>query len=155
MKQDLPSLDLAYEASKGHYEMVARWVDSIDNKIIAVFSVASLLIGILATFKGVSPEWHFTFIIFCLATAFFIATATFCWKGFRTRTFIMGNNPRKLLEQYAPLNPDETKRYLLKYWGENYEYNLTVLRQKSSALKWAIPSAGVEVLLLLCWLILA
>ncbi len=132
MRQNMPSLDLAYEASKGHYEMVSKWIDSIDNKIIAVFSVASLFIGILATFKDVTPAFSSTFILFCLATASFIAIAYFCWNGFRTRTFIMGNNPKKLLEQYASRNPDDTKRYLLKYWGENFEHNLSILHKNLS-----------------------
>jgi len=154
MTNDLPSLDLAFDVSKGHYEMVAKWIDSIDNKIVAVFSVASLLIGLLATFRGVTPEYSFTFMLFCLATASFIVTGGFCWHGFRTRTFIMGNNPKKLLEQYALRSPNYTKRYLLKYWGENFEHNLCILRQKAVALKWAIRFAGVEVLLLLAWLII-
>ena len=153
MKQSLPSLDLAYEVSKGHYEMVAKWIDSIDSKIVAVFSVASLFIGILLTFKGVTPMWDWVFIIFCLAAASFVATAYFCWNGFRTRRFIMGNNPRKLLEQYASREPDYTKEYLLKYWGENFEHNLSILQQKAFALRWAITCAGIEVILLLVWLV--
>lgn len=150
MKQNLPSLDLAYEASKGHYEMVAKWNDSLDNKIIAVFSVASLLIGILAAFKSVQAISSPTFY---LAAVFFIVTASLCWKGFKPKTFMMGNNPKKLLEQYAPLNTNDAKWYLLKYSGENYEHNLSILRQKSSALKWAVSTAGIEVMLLLIWLI--
>jgi hypothetical protein len=149
----MPSLDLVYEAAKDSYEMVARWSDSIDTKIIAVFSAASLLIGLLTTLGGVKPELHYAFVIFCLATVSFLATVVFCWKGFSTKTFMMGNNPRKLLEQYAPREPSDAKWYLLKYAGQHYEHNLQVLRQKSSALKKATWFVGGEVLLLLGWLI--
>ena len=78
----------------------------------------------------------------------------FSWHGFKTRTYIMGNNPRKLLQQYASLEPDSTKRYLLKFWGENFEHNLSILHRKAFALRWAIRFAGIEVLLLLIWLII-
>ena len=151
----LPSLDMIYDLSKSHDDFISNWANSIDNKAIAIFSIAGTLIAILSSLKGIHAGFYWDFIFFCIAIIAFISTTYFCWSTFRTRQFIVGNNPKKLLEQYAILKPDDAKRYLIKHWGQNYAKNLEVVKEKGHTLRYAIISAAAEVFSILIWLILS
>jgi hypothetical protein len=127
--------------------------DKIDNKAIAIFSVSSVIVGILASLiKVVTLNWTITPLLLAVLSYIFLAWKTI--TAFTTREVIVAENPTKLKEKYWELPEDKAKE---KYW-ESLEqacnYNLYVVEQKGKALRQAIPALTAEVILLIVWLLL-
>lgn len=148
-----PSRDLAFEWEHRAYERLADVAEKIDNKAIAMFSIGSLIIGILATMtKEINFNW--TVIPLILACISYIYLAWKTVKAFYTYKIIVSENPAKLKEKYWHLPQDEAKE---KYWTsleEACEYNKDLVENKGKALTAAIPALGIEVVLLAIWLFL-
>ena len=147
-----PSRDLTFDWGRTAYERLSEESDKIDNKGLAILSIGSLIIGIVASLKGIALDW--TIVPFLLAFLSYIFLVWQAITAFRVRKVIVAENPRKLKEKYWELSEDETKG---KYWEsieQSCDYNLYIIGQKGKALYLAIPALGIEVMLLIIWLLL-
>ena len=150
---EYPSRDLTFGWERRAYERLSDESDKIDNKAIAIFSVGSAIIGILASLvREMALNWTVTPLL--LATVSYIYLAWKTIAAFTTREVIVAENPTKLREKYWKLPQDEAKE---KYWEsleQSCDYNLYIVGQKGRALRLAIPALSIEVILLLLWLLL-
>jgi hypothetical protein len=153
MDIDRPSMDLVYELAKGHYQMIAQWADSLDNKVIGLFGLTTIIIGVITAFtaKNITLDWSITPL--CVGTLAFIANVYFALKSFQTREFMIGYDPGILLEQYSSLKTDDVKYWIMKHDGENWERNRKLINDKADALRWAVVAAAAEVIALVAWLV--
>lgn len=155
MKPDRPSLDTLFELSRGHYETVAKWADSIDNKSVGLFGLMTFLIGAITAFNRNQIAWDWTIVPLLIAAAAFCLALVFVLTSFQTRQFILGYHPGVLLEDYAEYTPAEAKYWIMKHDGQNWEHNRQVLNDKADMLRLAILATGFEVAALVVWLIVA
>ena len=147
-----PSRDLTYEWGRVAYERLLEHSEKIDNKGLVVFSTGSLIIGIVASLKAIAFDW--TVALFLLALFSYIFLVWQAITAFAVRKIIVAVDPRKLRMKYWGLPEDEAKE---KYWGiieQSCDYNLYIVEQKGKALYRAIPALGIEVVLLVIWLLL-
>ncbi len=155
IQQGLPSLDLVYELTKSNYELISRWSDALDNKLVATFGVGTLIIGIVTTIGAPITKIDISFILFVLAVIAFICTVISVWKGYKVNKYYAALNPKTLLEQFAVLTDYDAKYWLTKYSCKHYAYNKAIVDNKSRYLNITIISVSIEVILLLSWIILS
>ncbi len=148
-----PSRDLAYdEWGRVAYERLPEHSEKIDNKGLVVFSTGSLIIGIVASLKAIAFDW--TIVPFLLALLSYIFLVWQAITAFAVRKIIVAADPRKLREKYWELPEEQAKE---KYWEvieQSCDYNLYIVERKGKALYRAIPALGIEVVLLVIWLLL-
>ncbi len=148
-----PSMDLTYEWVRTSYERLSEESDKIDNKGLAIFSIGSLIVGILASLvKEINISWAILPFLLSILSYLFLVWQTIV--AFTVRRVIVSENPRKLKEKYWELPKDEAKE---KYWetiAQSCDYNLYIIELKGKALSLAIPALGAEVFLLIIWLLL-
>jgi hypothetical protein len=149
----LPSLDLVFELSKSQEELVWKSAESNDSKVIALFSISSLVLGAVLALQPEHLELDLKLIPFAIALLSFVLTVYFSFRSFQVRTFILGHHPSTLLDQYASMETDEAKRQLIKYYGDNFDFNSQVLGEKATYLSWAIVTSALEVIGLAVWLL--
>lgn len=153
MNQQWPSLDLIYELTKRNYQTVAQWADSLDNKVVGLFGLSAVVVGVVTAVTAASIAWDVRIIPFCMAIAAFVVGSCFALKSYQSREFMLGYDPGVLLEDYAPLEPDEAKYLIMKYDGQNWEHNRQLLNDKADALRWAIIATAFELTALVIWLL--
>lgn len=155
MDTERPSIDLVFDLAKGHYQMVAQWADSLDNKVVGLFSLTTIIIAAITGFtaKNITLDWRV--IPFGVGAIAFVASVCFALKSFQTREFMLGYDPGVLLEQYAPLRSDEVKYWIMKHDGQNWEGNRKLINDKADALRWAIVAATIEMVALTAWLVVS
>jgi hypothetical protein len=153
MNNNWPSLDVIYELTKGNYQMVTQWADSLDNKVVGLFGLSTVVIGVVTAFTATSIAWDVRIIPLCIAITAFVVSSCFALKSYQSREFMLGYNPGVLLEDYASLQPEETRYLIMKYDGQNWEHNRQLLNNKADALRWAIVATGVEVTASVIWLL--
>lgn len=153
MNNQMPSLDLMYELVKDNYERVSRWADSLDNKVIGLFGLTTILIGAVTAVTASSIVWNAHIIPLCVAIVAFIVSSCFALRCFQTRQFMLGYDPGVLLEDYASLQPNEAKYWVMKHDAYNYEHNRQLINEKADALRWAILAAAIEVIALVIWMV--
>lgn len=153
IKKRYPSMGVFYDWGRVAYERLSDESDKIDNKGLMIFSFGSLIMGIVGSLSGqIKLDW--TIIPFVLAILSFIFLTYKTIISFKTRYVIVTENPSKLKEKYWGLPEDEAKE---KYWEsieQSCDYNLDIVTQKGKSLSLAIPALGIEVILLIIWLLL-
>ncbi len=152
MDTERPSIDLVFDLAKGHYQMIAQWADSLDNKVVGLFSLTTIIIGVITAFTAKNIAWDWRVIPLCVGALAFVASVCFALKSFQNREFMLGYDPGVLLEEYAPLKSDEVKYWIMKHDGQNWEQNRKLINDKADALRWAIVAAATEVVALTVWL---
>lgn len=149
-----PSLDLMYDLTKDNYHMIAEWADSLDNKVIGLFGLMTVLISVVTALTASSITWDLRVAPLGIAFIAFISGISFALRSFQTRQFIFGYDPGILVEHYTSLQPDEAKYWIMRHDGHNWKHNARVINDKADALRWAIVSSAVEVTTLIVWLIM-
>ena len=152
MQTNRPSIDLVYDLAQGHYQTIAQWADSLDNKVVGLFSLSTIIITVITGFtaKSIALDWHVTPL--CIGALAFLTHVVLALKSYQARDFMLGYDPAVLLEQYAALEVDKAKYWIMKYDGQNWEHNRQVINAKADSLRWAIVFAAIEVVALLVWL---
>jgi hypothetical protein len=155
MDTERPSMDLVYDLAKGHYQMIAQWADSLDNKVVGLFSLSTIIIGVITAFTAKNIAWDWRVIPLCVGALAFVVNVCYALKSFQTREFILGYDPGVLLEEYSSLKPDEAKYWIMKHDGQNWEGNRKLINDKADALRWSIVATAIEVVALLFWLVVS
>jgi hypothetical protein len=139
---DGPTLDLLFELTRHAPEVQLRNVDSIDTKIVQVFSVSSVLIG-LASLRGVHHQ-TVAGILLGIAVVAFLFVAYYVLRTLWATRFRILISPTQLWRDYWADSPDSIKHAVVADIADGYAQNEDVLQQKYRALGRALIGAGVE-----------
>ena len=148
-----PSRDLMYDWGRGAPEQLSKEADALDTKIIAIFSMACLIIGVI-TALAEKVRYDTTFIPFAVAfVSFIVILARSLWV-IRPQWLFIADSPRVLKEDYWELEPEEARD---KYWDwveKDFDINYKIVRSKGQTLRWIVPLLAIETISLLVWLFL-
>jgi hypothetical protein len=139
---EAPTLDLLFELTRHAPEAQLRNVDSIDAKIVQVFAVASVLIG-LASLRGVHHQ-TIAGILLGAAVVAFLFVAYHVLRTLWTTRFRILISPTQLWRDYWADSPDSIKHAVVADIAGGYAQNEELLQQKYRALGRALVGAGVE-----------
>ena len=147
------TLDLVYELVRDVLPYQERTAATIDGKAIALFTVASLVVGIgvpvvLGQLQS-AGSWMTWFA--ALPAAAYLAVVVAAYVALRPRAWGTVNNPMGIRNPLAYLAPQDFKEKILDRTEEAFEANRKQLEGKSRALKWLVPAVAVEVALVLLW----
>ena len=139
------TVELAYEEAKKIQPLMSNWVDTIDTKIIGIFTVASLIAGLVPTFSDMDPVgWSLFFWI--ASVLFWAGTAVFTCIAFYPRTWRIDPDPRKVLgEDWLTLPAEPYRYYRLRDMGKTFERNRTESIKKADYLTLAIVFFALEI----------
>lgn len=165
------SVELAYKESLTVQEFLHKRMELIDNKIIAVFSVASVAVVIaptLASANGANEEISGLGMIinavggmtaalcWLLALVSWAASATFAILGFWPRRWHVEPNPTRLMgADWLELSPQAFRYWRLGQLGELTEENSRLCKKKADKLRLALVAVSTEVLFIAAGLFLA
>jgi hypothetical protein len=147
-----PSMDTTYEWGRKAPEQLSSEASSLDIKAIAVFTSASLLIGVLSTVAH-GLKWGYPLILFGLALVAFAIAAFLSFSALHMRRMNVADDPKYIRANYWKMEPNEAKMKNWKRVEEAFMQNLEVVNSKSKALTYALPALALEVVCLLAWLI--
>ena len=153
MKTDKETRDLTFEWVRNSPERLSEIANALDSKIINVFSISCLIIGVITALSR-SLRWNLTIIPFVVACISFILILVFSLLGIRPQWLFNVDSPRIIREDYWELAPDEAKK---KYWEwveRDFDDNLKVVKLKGFVLKLIVPLLAMETILLMVWLFL-
>lgn len=146
-RADAPSLDLAFEWQKGILRDQAQASEALDSKAVAFFSVATVVLGLAATFGFKTPSAAGT-----VATLFgglgFMAYAVAMGgaiSALSLRRFETLDNPVMMREWYWDMAPSQFKMELLTHLEDAYSKNNEQLRSKAGKVKIATYAVALEV----------
>jgi hypothetical protein len=138
---------LAFEESASSRDVVSALADSMDNKVVAIFSVASAIIGLTPALRGdeaISVERAVTFAISVLAWGVAVIQ---CYRAYQTHDFIVGPNPNKALDaKWLRLAPEKYQYYAIAEMGRAHEVNAAHILRRGKLLSAAMVATVVEVL---------
>jgi hypothetical protein len=125
--------------------MYSQWSDTIDSKVVAVFSVASAILGLAPALKQLHSVGA-SLAFWIVAASCWVFAVVFCHLAYRPRNFRVDPSPAKLLvPEWLRLDPDQYQFYRLRDMGKSYEHNRDDLDRKASCLGWAILFTAGEV----------
>ena len=150
----MPSIDLVYDMINDQHKLISDWCDSLDNKVVGLFGVTTLFIGIITTVNKGNLALNWQLIPFVVAVIAFAVSCLFSFRSFQTRRFYIGLDPRILLADYASRQPEDAKYYLVNYDGQYWEQNLEAVNKKACSLRVAIFAGAVEIIALIVWVVL-
>jgi len=151
---DERTAQLAYEHAREMQRTVEAWIDSLDNKVVAVFGVASGVISLVTSLAGLPPgTWGRG--LWAGALGAWLVSALYCRKAFKPNDFRLDPDARVLLDQkWLSLKPQQFLLDRLNNMGVSVGHNQTALKGKAEALRLALGWAVVEVGLLVGALLL-
>lgn len=136
------TLDLIFDVVKSEPERQLATVDSLDTKAFALFSVASVLIGLTAFATRIS-QW----LLVATLGAYLIA-AGLCVFAVRIRKWHMNRSSALLYEEFWDSPPDAIKHAMVARIAADYPANTKMLKWKSAGIRWALRFVALETLLL-------
>ena len=140
------ALESAFQEAQGSREFVSQWSDALDAKIIAVFSLASVLMGAVPTVGGIEEEgWNL--VPWGVAATAWVVTIVLSSLAFAPRIFRVGPDPSVLIgEQWIGAGSTRERYYffrlrdLAKDWVRNWD----IVNTKARMLGLAIPFTAIE-----------
>jgi hypothetical protein len=148
--QDVPSdsLDFIFDYTKGAPDIQLEDIASLDNKMVQIFSAASVIIGL----GGISSSAGHP------ASAWFIAFAVLAYVGvgiaalvhLRGRELRRSRHADALWQRLWNHSVTDIKHSLVQDIADAYAHNKTVTKDKAGTLRWALLAAAAEVVLVGC-----
>jgi hypothetical protein len=124
------------------------WAESLDAKIVAVFSVSSVLISLAPALTSGSKSFG-TIVFWILALVFWVRAALECYRAYRPRDFTVGPSPQKTLDpKWLRLKPSQYYFYAIRDMGESHEANRGLIAEKAQHMSAALFATALEVLCL-------
>ena len=148
------TLQMAYEESASTRDVASSLAEAIDTKVVAMFSVASAIIGLTPSLHGAGdliaaathPSPWRLFFYFVGAVAW-VYVAIQCYRAYRPHDFAVGPNPNKALNgAWLRLTPAKYKYYAIKEMGRAHEINASHILRRGALIRWVMIATIVEVL---------
>jgi len=160
-EDEVPGINLSFEWVKDVLNEQIRSVDSLDNKLVALFSVATVVFGLGLSLVVDNPRFSLSLLIsstwgvvallsYSLAA---ILSSIAIWARYYERL----RNPIKVRESYWDMTPLEFKVNILTHLEDAYASNQKKLLLKGWILRCLVPLLAIEVfsLVLLLFSLLA
>ena len=147
-----PSMETTYEWGRKAPEQLSSEASSLDIKAIAVFTSASLLIGVLSAVAD-GLTWGYPLILFGSALLAFLVSASLSLRALLMRRMYVADDPKYIKSKYWKMEPNEAKRRNWEQVEKAFDANLAVVNSKGKALRYALPALAFEVICLLAWLV--
>ncbi|HEX9896428.1 MAG TPA: hypothetical protein VGA85_02035 [Dehalococcoidales bacterium] len=151
-----PSIDLAFDWVKDVLDTQISLVDSLDNKAMTLFGVATAILGIGASLGQniLNPKAILPFACGAIAFIAYIFVIGFTISALAVRGFDTLKNPIIMREYYWDLSPVQFKIQLLAHLEDAYTSNKEKVDKKGLAVRNLVPAMAFEVvfLVLSLWL---
>ncbi len=135
------ALALAYAESLTVQPALLDWSDAMDTKLIAIFSVSSVIVTLVPT---LGPAGLASSRLWLAALAAWGFAAYFCCAALMPRSLQVGPDPGKLLgDDWLSLSAPAFLRARLTYMAEAYNENVPVLVQKAGRIRRALLATAV------------
>ena len=140
------TVDLAFEECVRQQGVFTDWSSSIDNKIVAVFGVASAIIGFVSALQ--TPDTSGIPLIFwIIAVTCWVVAASYCYRAYGPVDLLMGPNPSNLLDDgWLQYTPKQYKYQRMRRMGDSFVHNRGELEQKADRLAHAAWFTAGEIL---------
>jgi phosphoglycerol transferase MdoB-like AlkP superfamily enzyme len=150
-----PTLNFLFDVMRDAPERQIHDQESLDAKMVAVFTAASVVIG-LAGISNVKSggKWYVNALLIAAVLAYLL-TAVFAFFHLRTVKFRRSLQADVLWQEYWNEPVSEIKHALLQDISEAYAFNKGVLHSKGRTILIGLAGAGVEVFLVGAALILS
>lgn len=147
-----PSRDLTYEWGRTAPEELSKVADALDTKILVVFSVACIIISVIAALAD-KIQLGMSLIPLIIAFISFVVIFVGSLRVVRPQNFYVADSPRILREDFWKLEPEDAKA---SYWGhleKDFQENYDKVAAKARTLKHTIILLFIETTALLGWLV--
>lgn len=148
-----PSRDLTYEWGRTAPEQLSKAADTLDTKILGVFSTACIIISVITALAN-KIQLGMSLIPFIIAFISFIVILIKSLLVIRPQWFFIADSPKILREDFWKLEPDEAKKKYWEHLENDFEANFDKVKIKGRALSWTIKLLAIETILLIVWLFL-
>src|SRR2546421_6030640 len=126
---DERTTQLAYEHAREMQRTSEAWIDAVDNKVVAVFGVASGVIGVVTALADL-PQGTLGRGLWVGALAAWVVSALYCWKAFKPNEFRLDPDARVLLdEKWLSLKPPQFLLDRLNNVAESVGHNQAALKE--------------------------
>ena len=152
------TLEFAYFEGQKILSTQVSAADTLDTKIVAIFSVATVIIGVVPpiinswvsrqSMSILQDYWALSLLIFagiCYLVVFGFSLWS-CW----TRAFGIIPSINYVYERLDVNPSDMRKTIVIKHMKKAYDRNKDIVRHKAKTLRIVIIMVGIEVLFLLC-----
>jgi hypothetical protein len=151
----LETVQQAYDEAREVQSVIEKWPDTIDNKVVAIFSVASVIAGLAPKVHELPARCTTSWWLWVAAMFAWLVSASSCAAAFFPRDYRLDPDVRKVaVPEWYRHEPKEYLLYRLRDMKRSVAKNDRVIRGKALALKVAIIAAVVEVGLLAAALLL-
>jgi hypothetical protein len=119
---------------------------SHDNKIVNIFSAASVVIGLAGLSSGsLAPsDWSVTALLI-LGLGAYVVTAYIAFRGLRPRQFRRSLQPQFWTRSLWGMGADDVRHSILTDVGKAYANNKPLLAAKAASIRMALLATGAEV----------
>jgi hypothetical protein len=148
-----PSRDLTYEWGRTAPEQLSKVADTLDTKILGVFSTACIIISVITALAN-KIQLGMSLIPFIIAFISFIVILIKSLWVVRPQWFFVTDSPKILRQDYWKLEPQEAKKEYWKHLENDFEANYDKVRIKGRTLSWTIKLLALETISLIVWLFL-
>jgi len=138
------TLDIMLAEIANIHPFMSQWSDAVDAKVLAAFTLASTLIGVIPAIGGVKADgWEW--LPWIVAGIAWAAASLCCALAYSTRSFRVGPSPDVLMDaKWLTLTPEHYRLYRLRDLGKDWNNNWKVINSKATALGWSIPFIIIE-----------
>ena len=151
------TLNSAYNLAIKALDSSSREASSIDTKLIGIFAVSIIVVGLLPIVPG-NPGltiWHYWPNGFLyLGVGAFLWVGFWVYQGFRTRDFnaVATLSPGLLRKYYWHFDADTFKIEIYEWVQTAWDDNRRHRDSKSTAFISVLPAAALEIIFLLVWI---
>ena len=151
------TLNSAYNLAIKALDSSSREASSIDTKLIGIFAVSIIVVGLLPIVPG-NPGltiWHYwpNWFLY-LGVGAFLWVGFWVYQGFRARDFnaVATLSPSLLRKYYWHFDEDTFKMEIYEWVQTAWDDNRRHLDSKSTAFILALPAAALEIIFLQVWI---
>lgn len=148
------SIDLIYDMILEQHKKISSWSDSLDNKIIGLFSLTVVIVGTITALNSgqLTADWHVVPLVISVFS--FIVSSLLCLKAYQTKKFSLGLDTKILFEDYVKHPPSVTKYLLIKHDTKHSNKDIKTINDKANLLNLAILAGAFEIVSLIIWIII-
>jgi len=149
------TLDFIFEYTKNASEVQLKDVESLDNKVIQILSISSIIIGLIAFAIGRSNINYLALMPLVIALLAYIALVISAFIHLKARGFRRSIQADVLWENYWQDDIEEIKHSLVDDIGKAYAHNKRMIDKKARILLYVTIFAAIEVIAVGGFIILA
>ncbi|MDD4876935.1 MAG: hypothetical protein PHQ86_07400 [Dehalococcoidales bacterium] len=149
------SLDFIFEYTRNAPELQLKDVEALDNKVIQILSVASVIIGLIGFVIGKANINVLSLIALLIALLAYIVLAIFAFIHLKSTNFRRSGQADTLWDEFWSDDVKSIKHSLVADISKAYAFNKTLINKKARTLLCVVIFAAVEVVAVGSFIILS